>query len=196
MEEFKLGSTDKLKIENTVQDALNSMGASVGMPVRVFDIAASKDVNIYSVVFDEIENKDVLACSFVDEDAEDERVIFIGRNMDSTPKRKRFLAAHELGHHLLHENLCRDGFVFYKYKDRGEDSDGALAAADDGNEELHDDMDVELQADYFARTILMPEPLFKEKASLCGCDVETLSDTFGAPKFAVVARLEEFGLGD
>jgi len=75
--------------------------------------------------------------------------------------RRRYVIAHELGHHLLHAptgqlSLCTDG-DFLRYD----------AAAGDAEEE----------ANWFAAALLMPEPLFKPK-----CEVQQ-------PTLAVVRAL-------
>jgi len=92
-------------------------------------------------------------------------VIRIASNIQQEPRR-RYIIAHELGHHLLHApsgqlSLCTDGDLL-RYD----------AATGDAEEE----------ANWFAATLLMPEPLFKPK-----CDVKQ-------PSLAVVRALAtEFG---
>jgi Zn-dependent peptidase ImmA (M78 family) len=95
----------------------------------------------------------------------------------SEPGRRRFAIAHELGHWELHKNVsqavaCTSEDMVKKYKASPE----------------------EVEANYFASSLLMPEPLFGPR-----CDgkrpsvelVRTLADEFGTSLTATAIRIVE-----
>lgn len=94
----------------------------------------------------------------------------IGVNANSSPTRKRFTIAHEIGHFLLHKDYLGEGVLddtFY----RSEHLSGAQ----------------ETEANKFAADILMPFHLLQTAARAGG--LETLAQKFGVSQQAMSIRL-------
>lgn len=92
-------------------------------------------------------------------------------------KKSRFITAHELGHYLLHK---KDKEI-YAHRDINRRED-----------------EVELEADYFARSILMPLAVFRRYVQVCtelsgdeNFTAEILSKVFHVTKNKVKKRMED-----
>lgn len=101
--------------------------------------------------------------------------------------RKRFTAAHELAHYLLHRDLMStDGDRMNRHTDR-------LYGAQEDNPASPFTRQHEIQANRLAAQIVMPAPLVREKFARCK-DVSQLAADFGVSKAAMEIRLKTLGL--
>lgn len=100
--------------------------------------------------------------------------------------RRRFTAAHELAHYLLHRDLMGDGERMHRHVDNlyGEGGD----AGDVIFKREH-----EIQANRIAAQIVMPTALVKEKFATT-TDAGELAKQFGVSKAAMEIRLKTLGL--
>lgn len=116
-----------------------------------------------------------------DESAE-EYTIYI--NTYESPQRKRFTAAHELGHYLLHRDLI--------------DERGHLDRLFDHESYRNPDTPLthghEVQANQFAANLLMPAVAIKEKYDATRDNVGELAHTFAVSAKALKIRLKTLGL--
>ncbi|HCU43947.1 MAG TPA: ImmA/IrrE family metallo-endopeptidase [Sphingobacterium sp.] len=97
-------------------------------------------------------------------------------------KRGRFTLAHELGHYLIDEHR-----IALKY--------GMITSHQSKNGLLNKDL-IELEADYFASCLLMPEILFKQACSRKQFSftlIESLSNLFQVSIMASILRFIEIG---
>lgn len=106
-----------------------------------------------------------------------EKTIYVSEG--ETPQRKLFTIAHELGHHVLHENK-KDHEVFYR--------SNLLNLDKEKREE-------ETEANWFAASLLMPRSLFVKVWQAYG-DVEKVADLFRVSPTAVYFRLKNLQLID
>lgn len=106
----------------------------------------------------------------------------IGVNMNESPQRKRFTAAHELGHYVLHRDLMQHGqhmdrlFSKNPFAPQGQIS------------HYH-----EVQANRFAADILMPANLVSYRYQR-NPDLNTVAAEFGVSPSAMQIRLKNLGL--
>ncbi len=97
-------------------------------------------------------------------------------------KRGRFTLAHELGHYLIDEHR-----IALKY--------GMISSHQSKNGLLNKDL-IELEADYFASCVLMPEALFKDSCARRKFSftlIQELSNIFQVSIMAVILRFIEVG---
>lgn len=92
--------------------------------------------------------------------------------------RDRFTIAHELGHYFLHYRLPRV---------KGDDV-GPVRAARYGGDL------VEVEANWFAASFLMPEATFREAFETTGGDLVALASQFGVSTSAAGVRAKSLGL--
>ncbi len=109
-------------------------------------------------------------------------------NSTENPRRRRFTAAHELSHYLLHRDLLDDKGKLNRHVDVlfGE---GAATNPPEPLTPLH-----ETQANRYAAKLLIPEPLVRSKFALLNGDVEALAKLFDVSQPAMKIRLETLGL--
>ncbi len=105
----------------------------------------------------------------------------IGMNL----KRKRFTLAHELGHSLISKH--RKGLIYGLLKPHT----SHYLLGNDGNE-------IELEADYFASCLLMPESIYKSQCiefvdQFSFSIIDVLSAYFSTSWFATLLRYSEVG---
>ncbi len=107
----------------------------------------------------------------------------IGVNSNESQQRKRFTAAHELGHYVLHRDLLREGQHFDRLftKKVGATAHGPISP-------YH-----EVQANKFAADILMPADLVK-MAYRRSKDLAATASEFGVSESAMKIRLENLGV--
>ena len=149
---------------------------------REFEITTqlnTLDDNIYNmalaigieVIVDNLKNIDagIHGAILYPEDNSQKPTIFIEKDLINT--RKIFTLAHELGHYFLHSHqgvkYRTDG---YKYDIRKESIE-------------------EVEANYFAGTLLMPKGLILKKVAE-GLSTQELANYFGVSKTAIRVRLE------
>ncbi|MDJ0625752.1 MAG: ImmA/IrrE family metallo-endopeptidase [Candidatus Caenarcaniphilales bacterium] len=84
------------------------------------------------------------------------------------PSREAFTIAHEIGHHILHEDIHfrTDNFNY-----------------------IDEEIEKEQEANYFAASLLMPDCLVKKYKVDYGGDLEKISLIFGVSKQAMQIRL-------
>lgn len=130
---------------------------------------------------------DTTGCIFVnDDEKEKERIIIVNKNFkdpdneeDVIFKKSRFITAHEYGHFILHK---KDGEPMYAHRDTD-----------------HRTEEIEQEADYFARCILMPEEQFRlyyQVLNKFGNDdkkftIDILSKLFSVTRNKVNLRVED-----
>lgn len=108
-------------------------------------------------------------------------------NALESPNRKRFTAAHELAHYLLHRDLMQiDGDRMHRHMDK-------LYGAPEDNPASPFTRHHEIQANRLAAQIVMPAPLVREKFAECQ-DAGQLANIFGVSKAAMEIRLKTLGL--
>lgn len=107
-------------------------------------------------------------------------------NQSEPEPRRRFTAAHELAHYLLHRDLMDDGTRMNRHTDRLCDD-----AVDDGVS-LFDDHH-EVQANRLAAQIVMPTLLVRERFGE-GLSPAQLAREFRVSKAAMEIRLRTLGL--
>ncbi|NRB01697.1 MAG: ImmA/IrrE family metallo-endopeptidase [Rhodobacteraceae bacterium] len=105
-------------------------------------------------------------------------------NANEGPQRKRFTAAHELGHYLLHRDLL-DG---KKHLDR--------LFSSGGNDNPYGPLSPyhEVQANKFAADLLMPAGPLRAHFSPSADNVQELADLCGVSKAAMKIRLNSLGI--
>jgi Zn-dependent peptidase ImmA (M78 family) len=108
-------------------------------------------------------------------------------NADKPLVRQNFTLGHELGHYFLHNDILQteEGII---------DGDGAIDGikslyrlAESGNDEI------EVQANSFAASLLMPADLVREGWQKVG-DVRRLAQIFQVSTIAMSVRLTQLGL--
>lgn len=108
----------------------------------------------------------------------------IAVNSHDGPQRKRFTAAHELGHFLIHRDLLKQ----HKHLDRlyGE------AANRDTSRPL--DYQHEVQANNFAASLLMPKQTIEREIAAGTDTIHDLALKFDVSRLAMEYRLKSLGL--
>ena len=108
-------------------------------------------------------------------------------NLNEPEVRRRFSAAHELAHYLLHRDLMQvDGDRMNRHEDWLYDAPGQ-------NPEAPFTRQHEIQANRLAAQIVMPAKLIREKFSECQ-DITQLAADFRVSKLAMEIRLKTLGL--
>lgn len=108
-------------------------------------------------------------------------------NLLESSNRKRFTAAHELAHYLMHRDLMHvDGGKMNRHMDR-------LFGAPEHNPASPFTRQHEVQANRLAAQIVMPAALVREKFATQR-DAEKLACEFGVSKAAMEIRLKTLGL--
>ncbi len=147
-------------------------------PINIEEIVRNEKINIIEHEFND-EASGILVIS-------DENIT-IGIDKNSGNERKRFTIAHELGHYVLHNersNMFVDK-VFFRKK-----SDGYTSKEEK----------IEIEANYFAANILMPEKLIFQAISNLTCDlyedetVSKLAKDFNVSSSAMLYRLINLGV--
>lgn len=145
----------KLEIEKKVYATLLSSGFNPAQKNNslIVDIVQLVKGNDFDVKTSEMD-LNTTGCLFVNDldtimGTNKNRVIVVNKNFKNGDnddnvvlKKSRFITAHEYGHFILHK---KDGIPIYAHRDSDHRTDPE-----------------ELEADYFARSILMPYELFKQ----------------------------------
>lgn len=111
---------------------------------------------------------------------------FVQVNALESDSRKRFTAAHELAHYLLHRDLMGDGERMHRHIDN-------LYGDGDSKGDVIFKREHEVQANRIAAEIVMPTTLVKEKFAATN-DAGKLAKDFGVSKAAMEIRLKTLGL--
>lgn len=110
----------------------------------------------------------------------------IAVNVDDGPQRKRFTAAHELGHFLKHRDLLKK----HKHLDRLYDEYASR------NPEQPLDYQHEVQANQFAASLLMPRRTIENEIAKGVTSIRELARTFDVSRMAMEYRLKALNLND
>ena len=169
------------EIEKITQEKLTEFGLNNNANVDIVALVRKEGFKVDTDTMD----KDTTGYLFVNEE-ENERVICVNtyfsnpeKETDVVFKKSRFITAHEYGHYVLHK---KSGEPIYAHRDT------------EHRKEL-----IELEADYFARSILMPLGQFKpfyEMLNEMGNNeerftIEMLSKLFKVTKKKVRKRVED-----
>lgn len=104
----------------------------------------------------------------------------IATNSTQSVQRQRFTIAHELGHFLLHEGITNHVDRSYRVNFRSAESSQATNVE-------------EIEANYFAASILMPKPMLDERSAEEALDNDTmvadLAREFRVSRLAMSLRL-------
>lgn len=141
----KLNKEKMLFIESKTQSLLKDVDFEKSPYVDIVSLVKKDGFNVEPKDMD----IDTTGCLLVNNDeANKERIIMVNtkfKNPDNEEdvvfKKSRFITAHEYGHFILHKE---DGHPIYAHRDTDHRKD-----------------DIELEADYFARSLLMPLDNFK-----------------------------------
>lgn len=141
----KLNKEKMLFIESKTQSLLKDVDFEKSPYVDIVSLVKKDGFNVEPKDMD----IDTTGCLLVNNDeANKERIIMVNtkfKNPDNEEdvvfKKSRFITAHEYGHFILHKE---DGHPIYAHRDTD-----------------HREDDIELEADYFARSLLMPLDNFK-----------------------------------
>jgi len=143
------------------------------LPIDVVDIIRRLGIFIFEAQFEDRYNKDL--SGYINR-VEDTYEIVV--NQKHLPQRKRFTAAHELGHRLLHPDIIEvmtDGKYFLQRHKRNSS--------------------IEKQANAFASELLMPEELVRrEHRQLLYPTTVELAKIFAVSPNSMHWRLRELGL--
>lgn len=103
---------------------------------------------------------------FLVTDPDNARTI-IGVNKGHHPNRRRFTIAHEIGHHVLHENesVHVDETGIFKVALRSAESSSGMDPT-------------EIEANTFAAELLMPEQLLEQDIEECASSIDLGDDSF------------------
>ena len=107
-------------------------------------------------------------------------------NAFESEARRRFTAAHELAHYLLHRDLLGDGERMHRHIDNLYDK--RQQSGEVVFRRAH-----EIEANRIAAQIVMPKKLVEEKFGLTP-DAASLANEFGVSKAAMEIRLKTLGL--
>lgn len=100
--------------------------------------------------------------------------------------RRRFTAAHELAHYLLHRDLMGDGKRMHRHVD-------TLYAGGEQSGDVIFKRSHEIEANRIAAQIVMPKKLVEQEHAKTS-DPAMLAKTFGVSKAAMAIRLKALGL--
>lgn len=109
-------------------------------------------------------------------------------NSDENARRRRFTAAHEVSHYLLHRDLLDDTGKLNRHVDVLFGA-GAASNPPEPLTAFH-----EVQANQFAADLLMPEHLVRSVHGEVGGDVVQLARRFDVSRPAMEIRLKHLGL--
>ena len=175
MQEIKMTEARKKKISKLTTELTRL--TSSGDVTQLDQLASAEEVSIY---YDDYEGAFDGMLLFDNRDFHIHINYAKGNHPNS--KRGRFTLAHELGHYFIDEH--RVGLKSGSLKPHG--SVTGLATKDL----------IELEADYFASSLLMPEEKFKARASGKRFSLDTiidLSDSFQSSIVSSVIRFSEVG---
>ena len=176
---MKITKEKMQKIEKHVEKILGDKDFSNSPYVDIVSIVEKEGFSVITSLMP----IETTGCIFVEDD-KNERIIIVNKvfknpdnEIDCVFKKSRFITAHEYGHYILHKQ------------------ENKLLAHRDSDKR---DTEREIEADYFARSLLMPLQQFKAYSNLLdkmGNDneftVELLSRIFKVTRNKVKARLED-----
>jgi Zn-dependent peptidase ImmA (M78 family) len=105
-------------------------------------------------------------------------------NSDQSRQRRKFTAAHELAHYLLHRDLLQaEGHLDRLFDNRGKENPNAPFSP------RH-----EVEANKFAAQILMPRAAIRDRMVWEDYDLQKLAEAFGVSAKAMEIRLNVLGI--
>lgn len=145
------------------------------LPVNVAGLIRELDVDYYEIPMPAANSGRI-------EKRGDDFSIFV--NANEGPQRKRFTAAHELAHFLLHRDLLPEGTHLDRlFNPQGyEETDGCISP-------YH-----EVQANQFAANLLMPSIFLRENYDRAQDNYAWLAEKCAVSKKAMRIRLKSLGL--
>lgn len=187
--EVKMSNLKKermLEIEKITSELLNDVDFSKSPCVEIVPLVEKEGFDVKTQEMD----IETTGCLFVDDEAESKiRLILVNtifRNPENESdvifKKSRFITAHEYGHFILHR---KNNQSIYAHRDT-----------------YHRTEPIEIEADYFARSILMPLNLFKAYYSVANefdnhdekLTVDLLSRLFKVTRNKVKMRMEDLAV--
>lgn len=109
-------------------------------------------------------------------------------NAKDGPQRRRFTAAHEVGHYLMHRDLLKEDGRELRHNDFLYGPSAAISPAYPFGRSHND------QANRFAVNLLMPVPQLQHRFAETGGDLARIAFSFGVSQAAMKIRLERLGL--
>ena len=170
--------TRKKEIETVVRGILGNVGSIETPEVDIVSLVEKDNFEVETKDMD----IDTTGLLFVNEDGE--RLIVVNTSFknpdkedDVVFKKSRFITAHEYGHFILHKDLCAHRDTYHRTEEK------------------------EIEADYFARSLLMPLHTFrvyynflKELSNEDSYVVETLCRIFKVTKNKVQKRVGDLSV--
>ena len=139
-------------------------------PVDVYGLADALGITIKEERLD-----DAVSGSLQKEKGE----FYITVNSEHSGNRKRFTIAHEIGHFILHDHLIGEGIY-----------DNMAYRSDDNRKNPNINQFHETEANRFAASILMPEPLINDLRSRGIRTIPGLAAALGVSQQAMRIRME------
>lgn len=143
-------------------------------PTNIFHIAKQLDLKIYEAIFDRDDVSGMIEAR--------NKKIYIAKQ--DSEQRQRFSIAHEIGHYVLHHSGNID-YEQYEHKHISFRDNAASLGFDIR----------EIEANFFAANLLMPESRIKELFTE-GFSLQELAYYMNVSKAAMTYRLEYLGLFD
>jgi len=109
-------------------------------------------------------------------------------NAKEGPQRRRFTAAHELAHYLMHRDMLDNGTTLHRH------TDALFGAAAQANKIEPFSPSHEVQANRFAAELLMPAKLVRAGYDATADNVADLARQFKVSKLAMKIRLANLGM--
>ncbi|WP_394980404.1 ImmA/IrrE family metallo-endopeptidase [uncultured Helicobacter sp.] len=163
----------KTQIKNIAEGVLESYSDGE-FPVKVLQIAKNLELEVYDATFDKDDVAGMLKAK--------EKKILIAQS--DSPLRQRFSIAHEIGHYVLH---------YYGKLFEEKDQEKHISFRD--NTSSLGFSVREIEANFFAANLLMPEAKIRELYS-GGFSMEEMAYFLNVSKIAMGHRLEYLGLID
>lgn len=107
-------------------------------------------------------------------------------NSNESPQRRRFTAAHELAHFLLHRDMLEDGAPLHR--------DALFGAHKKDNQAFPFSPAHEVQANRFAAELLMPSQVMRDRYDPEAGNLAELANKFRVSQAAIRVRLQSLGL--
>ena len=157
------------KIDRVVGELLDGLGYDPA-PVRIDDLVRRHGIELRQGDLGDVSGLLL----------RDSEKAIIGVNSTQHRTRRRFTVAHEFGHFLLHHGIREHFDRSYVVKFRSEESSKATDVE-------------EIEANYFAASLLMPAHLLKQEDALSALDddraVERLAKRYDVSRHAMSLRL-------
>lgn len=140
-------------IKSRALGLINKMQYKVNTPITTDFLLeiVSKELKVKLIQNQPLFSGELGMCNF------SQKTISISQDLEYDSPRWRFTLAHEIGHYILHENICSENMI----ATISDDEISLTSAINDTSLSR-----LEIQANKFASFILIPEDLFKEKYAI------------------------------